>query len=245
MKHMFTLPIPRIFLVRLLLPLAIVTSPLVAQDADLIVLDLYELTKPSQTGSYGNVFNALTQAKLISNWQVTPVRRAHRMFFEKKVACIAPASAELLLEYNKDQSDFVISKAFSKAYGFLFTAENPSTLKGEKPILGTIGLGDQYGIDDDLYRVTNIKSYKKLLTLINNNRIDAAYITYPDIASYPDAMAEIEAFKGTKERVWVGEDAIICHRDHSKKIGAINAKFQQWHQGDHLKKLLGVYFFEE
>ncbi len=245
MKHMFTHPIPKMFLAGLLLPLAIVTSPLVAQDSDLIVLDLYGLTKPSQTGSYGNIFDALTKAKLISNWQTTPVFRAHRIFFEKKVACIAPASVELLLEHNKDPNDFVISKAFSKAYGFLFTAKIPSASQGEKPILGTIGLGDQYGVDDDLYRVVNIKSYKKLLNLINNNRIDAAYITYPDVASYPDALKEIEAFKGTKEEVWNGEDAIICHQIHAEKIALINETFRLWHESGRMKDLLGNYAFQE
>ena len=209
MKHMFTHPIPKMFLAGLLLPLAIVTSPLVAQDSDLIVLDLYGLTKPSQTGSYGNIF------------------------------------VDLLLEHNKDPSNFVISKAFSKAYGFLFTAKNPSVLQGEKPILGTIGLGDQYGLDDDLYRVTNIKSYKKLLNLINNNRIDAAYITYPDVASYPDAMEEIDAFKGAKEEVWSGEDAIVCHQIYAEKIALINKTFQLWRESGHLKTLLGNYSFKQ
>lgn len=245
MKYIFTLHMSKMFLARLLLPLAIVTSPLVAQDPDLIVLDLYGLTKPSQTGSYGNVFDALKEANLISAWQTTPVRRAHRIFFEKKIACIAPASARLLLEYDKDLNNFVISKAFSKAYGFLFTAKNPPALKGEKPILGTIGLGDQYGVNDDLYRVTNIKNYKNLLTLINSNRIDAAYITYPDVASYPDALEEIEAFEGTKEEVWDGEDAIICHRAYAKKIALINKTFQLWQESGHLKALLGNYYFKE
>lgn len=229
----------------LLLHIALLATPILAQDSDLIVLDIIGLSKPSDNGSYGNVFNALEEEGLIKNWQITPILRAHRLFFAKKAACIAPASADLLIKYDKDPADFIVSAPFSKAYGYLYTAENTVVVLGQKPTLGDVGLGETYGINADSYQILHIENYDTLLTLVNSNRLNIAYITFPDIAGYPDAMKKIAVFKGTKERVWVGEDAIICHRDYSKKIGAINTKFQQWHQGDRLKELLGVYFFEE
>lgn len=221
-------------------------NPAISQDDKLAIvgLELPGLVEKDKTGAYANVINALIEDGLVDQWRTSPLRRGHNMLFSGAVGCIAPAEKKLIKEYKKDISDFVISKPFNKAVGYLYEAKDPLLIKGNKPLLGTVGLGVQYGIDHKKYQIVQIPNYQRLLSLLNANRLSAVYIVEPDIVEFPKAQKEIAKFKGTKRRVWVGEDSIVCQKKFESSVKLIDEKIMMWRKSGKLKQLLGKYFIE-
>ncbi|WND01507.1 hypothetical protein QGN29_08030 [Temperatibacter marinus] len=207
---------------------------------DLVILDLEGLIGEDQQGPYAKFFQHLVNEGHLKSWVVAPIRRARRMFWNKKAHCLGPTSMQHFHEFDLDETDYTISTAFNEASGYLYRSTQYMTnLTKDMPTIGTVGSGNLYGIQKDTYKAISIRNYFRLLTLVQKNRLDAAYIIYPDIINIPKAAALTRKMTSARTLVWTGKEQIICHKDAPVNIAKISAFIAQSHKNGSLSTLLG------
>ncbi len=207
----------------------------------MVVLELPGLTSPAGQGAYANIYNALQSKKLVNHWYSAPSRRAHSIFFNKEANCIAPASLDLIERYGHEHENFSITSPFNKAVGKVMTAVSPPAKEGERPVMGVVGFGVQHGVEPGLFKIEDLPDYNKLLHLIEENRIDAAYIVFPDVEQVPGSIDRIRNFKGEVEVRWEGTDSILCWKEFKPVVDVISSQLMDWQKSKHLHALLGAY----
>lgn len=212
--------------------------------SSMVVLELPGLTDKAGQGAYANVYNALKGEGSIQQWFSAPSKRAHHLFIDGTADCIAPAALDLLDRYDMPRHDFSISAPFNMAVGKVMTAVFPPAKQGAKPVMGVVGFGVQHGVEPDLYRIEDIPDYGKLLQLIEGNRLDAAYIVFPDVEQIPGSLERIKKFKGKVETYWQGVDAVLCWNKGRNTVDRISSIFIDWRKTGYLKSLLGAYYVE-
>ncbi len=214
-----------------------------ADDAipSVMMLQLPGLSNPDKTGAYASVIRELKFAGLVKSFTVGKHRRAHRDFLSKAASCLAPSSFDFVESYELDLSNFALSYPFNIAKAYLFKAVDPIVLPGEKPILADVGLGLQYGVDKTKYKLLSLSKFEHVLNLVSNNRISAAYVTYPDVMQEEVAQQQIKDFKGEKNLVWSGDEGILCHKEYASTLYKINDSIRQWEKSGKLLKILGKY----
>ncbi|MBL4837804.1 MAG: hypothetical protein JKY34_09515 [Kordiimonadaceae bacterium] len=222
--------------------IALLSFRAVAETPNLVALELPGLTDNKQQGAYANVYNALQQEGLIKSWKAAPVRRAHQFFFQKKAACIAPASLDLLKEYGKDVALFAPAQPFNAMKGYLFEAPNRRKNPAELPLLGVVGLGFLHGVDQTKYRLIDLKSYSNLLDLLGKSRLPLAYINYPDVNYFPQSKEIIADFKGTITLKWAGIDGVLCWKEYAEDVAKIGTALNRYRKDQTLRDMLGEYF---
>lgn len=208
----------------------------------LVVLQLPGLTDEKGQGAYANFYEALQREGLISGWRFYSPLRAHHAFLKDENSCIAPASVDLLKKYERPLDDYLVSSPFNKVLGVVMSAANPPTRGGEKPVMGTVGFGVQHGVKAGTYRIEGIANYTKLLRLISEDRLDAAYIVYPDVVHHVGAQQAIAAFTGKIEVRWVGTDGVLCWRRQADNLAKISEAIDLWRRNGELKAMFGKYF---
>ena len=210
-----------------------------------MMLQLPGLSNPDKTGAYARVIRELKFAGLVKSFTVGKNhRRAHRDFLNKTASCLAPSSFDLVESYKLDLSDFALSYPFNIAKAYLYKAVDPIVLPGDKPILADVGLGLQYGIDTSKYKLLSLSKFEHALNLVSNNRISAAYITYPDVMREEVAQQQIKDFKGEKKLVWSGDEGILCHKEYTSMLYKVSDRIRQWEKSGRLAKMLGKYSTE-
>lgn len=217
-------------------------TPVLAEGLSLVALELPGLTNIKKEGAYGNLYNALQAEKIITGWEVAPILRAHQVFLTKQAACIAPSSEFTLAEYNVDPENIAPMIPFNKVQGYLFTAPKYRLKAGQKPTLGIVGLGLIFGVEQSAYELVRIATYDQLLYLVGENRVSAAYVNYPDVNHYPEAMKVAESFKGEIELRWDGVDNILCWKKHAALRNKIADAVIAWREDGSLAKMVGKYY---
>ena len=227
---------------------SLVHAELVAQQENtiqsMVVLELPGLTDKTGYGAYANVYNALKGEGQLQHWFSAPSKRAHHLFMDKKADCIAPAALDLLDRYNLPRHNFSITVPFNMAAGKVMTAVSPPAKQGTKPVMGVVGFGVQHGVEPGLYRIEDIPDYDRLLTLIEENRLDATYIMFPDVEQIRGAGERIKKFKGNVKTYWQGVDAVLCWDNKKQATEQMSDKINNWRKTGHLKSLLGTYYVE-
>ncbi|MEX0299785.1 MAG: hypothetical protein AB3N28_12010 [Kordiimonas sp.] len=238
----------RILRVTCVLVTAVFSGSVSSQSANevtkMVVLELPGLTSPGKEGAYANVYNALQSKRLVKHWFAAPSRRAHSIFLNKEADCIAPASLDLVDRYNYNRDDFSVTAPFNKAVGKVMFAVSPPAKTGDRPIMGVVGFGVQHGVEPGLYKIEDLPDYDKLLQLIEENRIDAAYIMFPDVEQISGSTERIERFKGKVEVRWEGTDSILCWKELGPAVEVMSDQLHDWRQSKYLHTLLGAYFVE-
>ncbi|MBV1901418.1 MAG: hypothetical protein KUG56_07075 [Kordiimonadaceae bacterium] len=216
-----------------------------AEIPTLVVLELQGLTDKKRQGAYANVYNALEKEGLLESWKALPVRRAHQFFFQKKAACIAPSSQDLLLEYAKDIALFAPVQPFNVMKGYLLEAPKRQNNPEKTPLLGIVGLGVLHGVDQTKYRLVDLKSYSVLLDLITKSRLPFAYVNYPDVNYFPEGKEMISKFKGIITLKWAGIDGVLCWKEYAEDAEKIGAAFDRYREDQSLRDMLGKYYVDD
>ena len=123
-------------------------------------------------------------------------------------------------------------------------AVNPPVAEGQKPVMGVVGFGVQHGVEPGEYRIQDVPDYGKLLSLIEENRIDAAYIVLPDVEQLEGGADRVRQYVGKVETRWQGTDGVLCWKAKAEAVAKMTEAFQEWKANGRLRSMLGPYYVE-
>lgn len=191
------------------------------------------VTQEDGKGVYNPTLNHLFKLGLLTKIVYNPGRRARREFVEGRLDCFFPSSKRILTEIPLTAEDVIVSEPIAIGRGMVIFHDYKNPPKINKSLkMGLVGIVELYGYKD--VSTIDVKSYSKLIELVEQGRLEAGYFMYPDVHGVEGLSERLKPRLSSAVKLWEEADALLCRKKDKSIVDKISQEIRRLKQSGQL-----------